>query len=59
MKYLPMPGIEKMISITNTPVMISPKSGAVAVTTGMSEFRNTWRTTIFFQRSPFARAVRT
>ena len=34
MKYLPMPGIEKMISMMKVPVM-SPSSGAVAVTAGI------------------------
>ena len=50
-----MPGIEKMISITNVPVMMRPKSGAVAVTTGISELRKTWRVTTRFQRRPLAR----
>ncbi len=36
----PMPGIAKICSTTNEPVMRKPSSGPAAVTAGMSEFRS-------------------
>ena len=57
MKYRPMPGIEKMISMMNVPVMMRPRSGAVAVTADQERRRNP--TTRALYGRPFAFAVRT
>ena len=56
---LPMPGHEKIVSVTTEKAMTEPNSSPTIVTTGMSVFFRTWVRITEPSDRPLARAVRT